>query len=79
MSFVGVILTFFFIPRAQEIQNPKLDGRPSMESKADFFRILNPMHVIRQLKHPRILLSVSQSQRSQRAITDICVRTLRVV
>ncbi|CAM1501484.1 Fc.00g034680.m01.CDS01 [Cosmosporella sp. VM-42] len=57
MALFGLILAFFFVPRASEIGNPKAVDTAPMETKKEVLRAFNPMHVFRQFKYPRVLLA----------------------
>ncbi|KAI8682071.1 hypothetical protein NCS55_00461400 [Fusarium keratoplasticum] len=57
MSCFGLILTFFFIPRASEVGNPKTAEAIRPKTREDMIRTFNPMIVFRQFKYPKVLLA----------------------
>lgn len=57
MSMVGLILAYFFVPRASEIGNPKTIETPP-QTKKEIIGAFNPMVVFCQFTYPRILLAV---------------------
>ncbi|KAJ4328592.1 hypothetical protein N0V84_000951 [Fusarium piperis] len=57
MSCLGLVLTFFFIPRASEVGNPKTAEAIRPKTRVDMIRTFNPMHVFRQFKYPKVLLA----------------------
>ncbi|KAH7126140.1 major facilitator superfamily domain-containing protein [Dactylonectria macrodidyma] len=57
MSLVGLILAFFFVPRAREIENPKAIEATPPKSKKEMLEAFNPMNVFCQFTYPRILLA----------------------
>ncbi|KAH6973124.1 major facilitator superfamily domain-containing protein [Ilyonectria sp. MPI-CAGE-AT-0026] len=56
MSMVGLILAYFFVPRASEIGNPKTIETPP-QTKKEIIGVFNPMVVFCQFTYPRILLA----------------------
>lgn len=56
MSMVGLILAYFFVPRASEIGNPKTIETPP-QTKKEIIGAFNPMVVFCQFTYPRILLA----------------------
>ncbi|KAL2689131.1 hypothetical protein Neosp_003183 [[Neocosmospora] mangrovei] len=57
MSCFGLVLTFFFIPRASEVGNPKTAEAIRPKTRGDMIRTFNPMIVFRQFKYPKVLLA----------------------
>ena len=59
MSFIGLSLAYFFIPRASELGNisPEVEG--VYQKPRDILTAFNPKAVFRQLTYPNILLAVS--------------------
>lgn len=58
MSLLGLVIAFFFIPKASEIENPKATEATPPMGKKDMIEAFNPMNVFVQFTYPRILLAV---------------------
>ncbi|KAF7554355.1 hypothetical protein G7Z17_g2951 [Cylindrodendrum hubeiense] len=57
MSMIGLILTYFFVPRASEIGNPKAVEATPPTTRKEIIGAFNPMNVFCQFAYPRILLA----------------------
>ncbi|KAF7561860.1 hypothetical protein G7046_g2288 [Stylonectria norvegica] len=57
MALFGLILAFFFIPKASEVENPKAVDAVHPRTSKDVIDAFNPIHVLRQFKYPRVLLA----------------------
>jgi predicted MFS family arabinose efflux permease len=58
MTLLGLTLAFFFIPKASEIENPKVTQTVRPKGKKEILQAFNPMNVFIQFTYPRILLAV---------------------
>lgn len=58
MTFIGMVLAFFFVPRSSQLSNLREQEKPKRPTGMDLVRVFNPSHVFRQYKYPAILLSV---------------------
>ncbi|KAH7185207.1 acyl transferase/acyl hydrolase/lysophospholipase [Fusarium flagelliforme] len=56
MCLFGFILSFLFIPRASEVENPKLI-QPRPRTKDEVLQTFNPMHVFCQFAYPKVILA----------------------
>ncbi|KAM5362798.1 hypothetical protein ACJZ2D_012330 [Fusarium nematophilum] len=57
MSLFGLILAFFFIPRASEVENPKAVEATRPKTRQEIIQAFNPMHVFIQFTYPRVILA----------------------
>lgn len=57
MSLLGLILSFLFIPRSSEVENPKL-AEPRPRTRQEILQTINPMHVFRQFVYPKVIIAV---------------------
>ncbi|KAF5025162.1 hypothetical protein F66182_2738 [Fusarium sp. NRRL 66182] len=57
MSLFGLILSFLFIPRASEIENPKLADASRPNTRREIIQTFNPKHVFCQFVYPKVLLA----------------------
>ncbi|KAL4731093.1 hypothetical protein ACLX1H_000053 [Fusarium chlamydosporum] len=56
MSLLGLILSFLFIPRSSEVENPKL-AEPRPRTRQEILQTINPMHVFRQFVYPKVIIA----------------------
>ncbi|VZH92380.1 unnamed protein product [Fusarium fujikuroi] len=57
MCLFGLILSLLFIPKASEVENPKLAETRRPRTAKDILRTFNPMHVFCQFKYPKVILA----------------------
>ncbi|KAM0344759.1 hypothetical protein ACHAPU_007132 [Fusarium lateritium] len=57
MSLFGLTLSFFFIPRASEVENPKLAQAARPRTPKEILHTFNPMHVFCQFAYPKVILA----------------------
>ncbi|KAF4980539.1 hypothetical protein FZEAL_3474 [Fusarium zealandicum] len=57
MCLFGLILAFFFIPRASEVEDPKVAEAIRPRTREEILQALNPMNVFCQFRYPRVLLT----------------------
>ncbi|KAK1997018.1 major facilitator superfamily transporter [Colletotrichum falcatum] len=55
MAFVGLIMAFFFVPKASELGRHRVADKTPVRSVSDLCRAFNPMGVFRQFKYPNVL------------------------
>ncbi|KAJ0337641.1 hypothetical protein COL922a_006534 [Colletotrichum nupharicola] len=55
MTFVGLILAYFFVPRASELTHLKVPEKAPVHSVREVMHAFNPMGVLRAFKYPNIL------------------------
>ncbi|KAF9870953.1 major facilitator superfamily transporter [Colletotrichum karsti] len=55
MTFIGLILAFFFVPRASELTHLKIPEKTPVRSAKEVVHAFNPMGVLRAFKYPNIL------------------------
>ncbi|KAK2049729.1 major facilitator superfamily transporter [Colletotrichum somersetense] len=55
MAFVGLIMAFFFVPKASELAKHQVAEKTSVRSLGELRRAFNPMGVFRQFKYPNVL------------------------
>ncbi|CEI61269.1 unnamed protein product [Fusarium venenatum] len=56
MSLFGLILSVLFIPRASEVENPKL-AEPRPRTRREIVQTFNPMHVLCQYSYPKVIIA----------------------
>ncbi|TXC05679.1 hypothetical protein FocTR4_00010760 [Fusarium oxysporum f. sp. cubense] len=57
MCLFGLILSLLFIPKASEVENPKLAETTRPRTAKEILRTFNPMHVFCQFKYPKVILA----------------------
>ncbi|KAF4336761.1 major facilitator superfamily transporter [Fusarium beomiforme] len=57
MCLFGLILSLLFIPKASEVQNPKLAEATRPRTLKEIIQTFNPMHVFCQFKYPKVILA----------------------
>ncbi|KAF5231184.1 hypothetical protein FANTH_13504 [Fusarium anthophilum] len=57
MCLFGLILSLLFIPKASEVENPKLAETIRPRTAQEILRTFNPMHVFCQFKYPKVILA----------------------
>ncbi|KAF4446754.1 hypothetical protein F53441_9688 [Fusarium austroafricanum] len=57
MCLFGLTLSYFFIPRASEIENPKLAEATRPRTGKEILQTFNPMHVFNQFVYPKVILA----------------------
>ncbi|KAF4496954.1 MFS transporter [Fusarium agapanthi] len=57
MCLFGLILSLLFIPKASEVENPKLTETIRPRTAKEILRTFNPMHVFCQFKYPKVILA----------------------
>ncbi|KAF5986061.1 major facilitator superfamily transporter [Fusarium bulbicola] len=57
MCLFGLILSLLFIPKASEVENPKLAETIRPRTAKEILRTFNPMHVFCQFKYPKVILA----------------------
>ncbi|KAK6222560.1 major facilitator superfamily transporter [Colletotrichum tabaci] len=55
MAFLGLIMAFFFVPRASELAKHQIAEKTPVRSLRDLAHAFNPMGVFRQFRYPNIL------------------------
>ncbi|KAF4895393.1 Efflux pump rdc3 [Colletotrichum fructicola] len=55
MTFIGLILAYFFVPRASELTHLKVPEKAPVHSVREVMHAFNPMGVLRAFKYPNIL------------------------
>ncbi|KAI8246296.1 Efflux pump FUB11 [Colletotrichum sp. SAR 10_96] len=55
MTFIGLILAYFFVPRASELTHLKVPEKAPVHSVREVMHAFNPMSVLRAFKYPNIL------------------------
>ncbi|KAK2031163.1 major facilitator superfamily transporter [Colletotrichum zoysiae] len=55
MAFVGLIMAFFFVPKASDLAKHQVAGKAPVRSLVQLCRAFNPMGVFRQFKYPNVL------------------------
>jgi predicted MFS family arabinose efflux permease len=58
MSLFGLTLSFLFIPRASEVENPKLAQPTRPQTTKEILQTFNPKHVFCQFVYPKVILAV---------------------
>lgn len=58
MAFLGLIMAFFFVPRASELAKHQIAEKTPVRSLRDLVHAFNPMGVFRQFRYPNILAAV---------------------
>jgi MFS family permease len=66
MSLFGLTLSFLFIPRASEVENPKLALPTRPQTTKEILQTFNPKHVFCQFVYPKVILAVSVPPSSER-------------
>ncbi|KAF5538966.1 major facilitator superfamily transporter [Fusarium phyllophilum] len=57
MCLFGLILSLLFIPKASEVESPKLAETTRPRTAKEILRTFNPMHVFCQFKYPKVILA----------------------
>ncbi|KAM0217090.1 hypothetical protein ACHAQD_007580 [Fusarium lateritium] len=57
MSLFGLVLSFLFIPRASEVENPKLAQPARPRTTKKIVQTFNPRHVFCQFVYPKVILA----------------------
>ncbi|KAM0084035.1 hypothetical protein ACKRZS_003756 [Fusarium odoratissimum] len=57
MCLFGLILSLLFIPKASEVENPKLAETTHPRTAKEILRTFNPMHVFCQFKYPKVIFA----------------------
>ncbi|OHW97350.1 major facilitator superfamily transporter [Colletotrichum incanum] len=55
MAFLGLIMAFFFVPRASELAKHQIVEKAPVRSFSEIAHAFNPMGVFRQFKYPNVL------------------------
>ncbi|KAK1958844.1 major facilitator superfamily transporter [Colletotrichum sublineola] len=55
MALVGLIMAFFFVPKASELAKHQVVEKSPVRSLGDLARAFNPMGVFRQFRYPNVL------------------------
>ncbi|KAI8282369.1 Efflux pump FUB11 [Colletotrichum sp. SAR 10_98] len=55
MTFIGLILAYFFVPRASELTHLRVPEKAPVHSVREVMHAFNPMGVLRAFKYPNIL------------------------
>ncbi|GKT57895.1 major facilitator superfamily transporter [Colletotrichum tofieldiae] len=55
MAFLGLIMAFFFVPRASELAKHQIAEKAPVHSLGELAHAFNPMGVFRQYKYPNVL------------------------
>lgn len=58
MTLLGLILAYFFVPRASELKKHNIVDKAPVSSAKDVLRAFNPAGVFRAFKYPNILATV---------------------